>query len=451
MRIHIQRPRRSQMAIGALAISALTLAACGSGGGDESPGAGSDDGTTDATDTADPVTLEYLHRLPDGEGMVPVADIVDRWNQENPDVQVTSTKFDGAAQEMIVRLENDVNAGNAACVAQVGYSEAPELFVEGLLMDVSEYTEQYASNFSAGAYAAMQAGDAVLGLPQDVGPLVYYYNEAEFESLGIDVPTDLESFQEAAATAAAEGKYIGVFSPDEAVHWLAAQAAAAGDSWFTTEGDEWVVGITGGGSQVVADFWQTMIDDESVRVDQRWGEAFTQGLVNGEIIGHVGAAWEAGFFLDPLDGTEYEGQWRVAQLPDYGAGALTGPDGGSGLGVTTGCEHPAEAVEFINWFNTQADDLASQGLVIAASQQVTTPEKMSRQFGGQDVMAEMTTATDNLSADFSYAPGFSGLNGMAQTADGVAGGGATVADVFETGQSGAVEALTNLGLPVASE
>ncbi len=444
------RRTRSTMTIGALAISALALAACG-GDAEESPAGNGDDETTQAGEGGEPITLDYLHRLPDGEGMIPVAETVERWNAENPDIQVEATKFDGAAQEMIVKLENDVNAGNASCVAQVGYSEAPELFVEGLLMDVSEYTEQYADNYSEGAYAAMQAGDAVVGLPQDVGPLVYYYNEAEFENLGIEVPTDLESFQEAAAVAAAEGKYIGVFSPDEAVHWLAAQAAAAGDSWFGTEGDAWAVTITGGGSQVVADFWQTMIDDETVRIDQRWGEAFTQGLINGEIIGHIGAAWEAGFLLDPLDGTEYEGQWRVAQLPDYGAGALTGPDGGSGLGVTAGCEHPAEAVEFINWFNTQADDLASQGLVIAASQEVETPEKMERQFGGQDVMAEMTTATDNLSADFTYAPGFPSLGVMSQTADNIAGGGATVADVFETAQEAAVEGLTNLGLPVATE
>ena len=31
-----------------------------------------------------------------------------------------------------------------------------------------------------------------------------------------------------------------------------------------------------------------------------------------------------------------------------------------------GCEHPAEAMEFNDWFNTQVDDLASQGLVVAA-------------------------------------------------------------------------------------
>src|SRR5699024_1317664 len=138
-----------------------------------------------------------------------------------------------------------------------------------------------------------QVGDAVVGLPQDVGPLVYYYNEAELAALGIEVPTDLASFQEAARTAAAAGKYIAAFTPDEALYWLSAQSAAAGDTWFSTEGDEWVVTADGEGAQVVADFWQSMLDEGTVLVDQRWADGFTQSLVSGELIGHIGAAWEA--------------------------------------------------------------------------------------------------------------------------------------------------------------
>lgn len=54
-----------------------------------------------------------------------------------------------------------------------------------------------------------------------------------------------------------------------------------------------------------------------------------------------------------------DGQWAVAQLPDYGAGTLTGPDGGSGVAVMKGCEHPEEAMGFNNSFNTQIDDPVS--------------------------------------------------------------------------------------------
>ena len=114
-----------------------------------------------------------------------------------------------------------------------------------------------------------------------------------------------------------------------------------------------------------------------------------------------------------------------------------------------GCEHPAEAMEFNDWFNTQVDDLASQGLVVAAKGEVETPEKMLRQFGGQDVLAELATATGDLNPDFPYAPGFSTLSKMNETAAAAVAGTASVADIFTTAQDTAVSSLKDLGLPVA--
>lgn len=421
------------------AVSAVALAGC----------SGSSTGTGSEDASGDPIEISYIHRLPDGEGMTAVADIVDRWNQENPGIQVTATKFDGAASDLILKLETDVKAGSGPCLAQVGYTEVPQLFVKGLLEDVAAEADKYKDDFGAGAYAMMTVGDAVVGLPQDTGPLVYYYNEAEFAKLGLEVPTTIEELAASAAVAADAGKYLAAFTPDEGLNWLSAQSAAAGDVWFDTSGDSWTVQVEGPGSQKVAAFWQGLVDGQDALMTERWGEGFTQAINDSALIGHIGAAWEAGFMLDSLDGTATEGQWRVAQLPDFGAGELSGPDGGSGVAVMAGCEHPAEAMQFNGWFNTQIDDLASQGLVVAANGTPKTSEKMLRQFGGQDVLAELATASARMNPDFVYAPGFASLTTMNETAAGVASGSATVADIFTTGQNGAVAALKDLGLPVA--
>ncbi|MGO2745705.1 ABC transporter substrate-binding protein [Microbacterium sp.] len=420
------------------AISAFGLAACSSSS--DNAGASSD---------GEPVTIEYMHRLDNGADMATVEEITQRWNDEHPEIQVKTTKFDGAATDMILKLETDVKAGNAPCLAQVGYSEAPQLYVKGLLEDVTTEAEKYEDNYSSGAFAGMRVGDVVVGLPQDVGPLVYFYNEAEFDKLGLTAPATIEDLAAESATAAAAGKYITAFSADEATHWLAAQSAAAGDTWFATEGDEWVVNAEGEGSQTVAALWQGLLDNDQTLKADRWGEPFTIALNDGSLIGHIGAAWEAGFLLDSLDGTPAEGQWRIAQLPAFGAGEMTGPDGGSGVAVLKGCENPAEAMEFNNWFNTQIDDLSSQGLVVAANGTPETPEKMLRQFGDQDVLAELATATANLNPDFPYAPGFSTLSSMTETAAAVVTGEKPVADIFTTAQNTAIKALTDLGLPVA--
>ncbi len=279
---------------------------------------------------------------------------------------------------------------------------------------------------------------------------MYYYNQEAFEELGLEVPTTLDEFKAAAAATAAEGKFISAFQPDEAQYWLSAQAAAAGGSWYNVENDEWVVTADGEASTVVADFWQEMLDEDSTLVVERWSDAFSKALVDGELIGHIGAAWETPLLKDAMEGTDNDGKWAVALIPDFGAGTLTGPDGGSGVAVMKGCEYPEQAMEFNNWFNTQIDDLVSQGLVVAAKGTMTTPEDIKAFYGGQDVFATLSEANESLSSDFAYMPYFSAVNSAMTEAGAAAGDGSgTVADIFSAAQEKSVQALKDANLPVA--
>lgn len=436
-------------ALGAVAsLSMMGLAACSNGDGGESNSASGDQSTAAPAGDGGKVEIAYMHRLPDGDGMVKVQEIADRWNAEHPDIHVTTTKFDGAAHEMIKKLETDIKANSGPCLAMLGYAEVPEMYVKGLVEDVTELADQYKDHYSS-VFNLMKVGDVTVGLPQDTGPLVYYYNKAAFEELGIDVPTNLEEFQAAAAKAAEAGKYISAFLPDEA-HWYSAQAAAAGGEWYTPENDQWKVNADSDKSAVVADFWQKMLDDKTTLPLERWGDAFAQALVEGKLIGTVGASWEAPLLMDTMKGTDNEGKWAVAQLPDYGAGALTGPDGGSGTAVMKGCEYPEQAMEFNDWFNTQIDDLVSQGLVVAALGEMKTPEAVMSFYGGQDVFAELAKANEAMAPNFSLMPYFSAVvPKMQEAAAGAADGSGKVADVYKAAQETSIKTLKDNGLPVA--
>ena len=439
----IRRKNSAAAMIAVASVASLALAGC------SKEASTTDAAASGAASAGEAVSIEYIHRLPDGEGMTKISELAEKWNAEHPNIQVKATKFDGKGPELIKKLETDVKAGNAACLAQVGYGEVPELFVKGLLEDVTAEADKYKDNYS-GAYTNMSVGGKVVGLPQDTGPLVYYYNKAEFDKLGIKVPTTIAEFQEAAKTAAAQGKYIAAFEPDEAQYFLSAQAAAAGGTWYSTEGDTWVVTADSDASKVVADFWQKMLDDKSVLVMERWDDGFKSALNDQSLIGTIGAAWEAPLLAGDMKDTANEGQWAVAQLPDFGAGAKTGPDGGSGVAVTKGCAHPAEAMEFNNWLNTQVDALTSQGLVVATTvAPMKTPEAVSAFYGGQDVFAELGTANANLSKDFPYIPFFSTLGDPMKQAAAAAGAGTgKVADVFTAAQETSVKALKDGGLSV---
>ncbi|WP_255315580.1 extracellular solute-binding protein [Trueperella pecoris] len=427
------------------ASGALILSACSSAGTDKATETKAPDTTTAATGEA--VSFEYLHRLPDGEGMTPVSKIVDRWNAEHPNVQVKATKFDGKAPDLIKKVQTDTAAGNAACLYQAGYADLAELYVGGLVQDVTEYANQYAGKFGEGPFKSMSLDGKFFGLPQDTGPLVYYYNKAAFEELGLKVPTTAQEFVDTAKKAAEKGKYIVTFQTDEAGSLLPALSAAAGDQWFGIDGDAWTVSVDGKGTKAVADFYQQLLDAKAAPVVERWGADWGTKLNDGTIIGTIGAAWEAPLLAGDMADSDNVGKWAIAQLPDFGAGMASGPDGGSGVVVSKTCAFPKEAMEFNAWFNTQVDDLASQGLVVAASDQPAAPE-YAKFYGGQDVLAEFAKANDAMKA-FMYIPGWSAVwGGLGENSAATGDGSKTVTDLLTKAADIAKEAITNAGLTV---
>ena len=435
----VSHNKRIVAALAAVAAMGIGLAGCGGSDTAGDTKSGSDGGV---------VNITYMHRLPDSEGMTLVNDIVAKWNKEHPNIQVKATKFDGNAADMIKKLETDVKAGNAPDLAQVGYAEVPEVFTKGLLQDVTDEAAKYKDDFASGPFALMQVDGKTYGLPQDTGPLTYFYNAAEFEKLGITVPKTADELIETAKKTAAQGKYIMTFTPDEAMMMMSGQAGASGP-WYKVDGNSWVVNTQTKGSKAVADVYQQLIDNKAALTNPRWDASFDNSIQSGQLIGTVAAAWEAPLFIDS-DGGTGAGEWKVTQLGDwFGNGTKTGANGGSGVAVLKGSKHPAEAMEFLDWFNTQVDDLVSQGLVVAATTaDAKTPQKWSDYFSGQDVMAEFKTANDNM-GDFTYMPGFSAVGAaMKQTAAKAADGSAKVSDVFDTAQKTSVDTLKNLGLSV---
>ena len=196
--------KRLLAGLASLTVMGIALAGCGSSTNNSSN-----------TPKDEKVTITYMHRLPDNKGMTLVNDIVAKWNKDNPNIQVKATKFDGAAQDMIKKLATDVKAGAAPDLAQVGYAELPEVFNQGLLQDVTEEAAKYKDHFAEGPFSMMQIGGKAYGLPQDTGPLTYFYNAKEFEKLGITVPKTADELIATAKKTAAQGKYIMTFQPDE--------------------------------------------------------------------------------------------------------------------------------------------------------------------------------------------------------------------------------------------
>lgn len=380
----------------AVAVMGLGMVACSSEGGSSSSGSSA----SSASDSSTPVKIEYWHRLPDKPGMIKVSESADEWNKANPNIQVKAVKFEGDADKSYEKMTAAVKAGNAPCLAQASYDGIPAMLVRGELMDVTKYANAYKDKYAAGPWGQTSPGGKTYGLPQDTGPLVYYYDKAAFEKLGLKAPTTWEEYWSNAKKAKAAGKYSSVFLNDDMGDWFGAVVAANGDEWFGIDGDAWKVKLTGEKPNAVAMDWQKSIDAGDTLATDRWGKPapFDTAIKEGKIIGYLGAGWEAAFNLDSLG--KDKADWQVAQVP----GDQTGPWGGSAIVVLKGCKYPEQALKFANWYNTNMKAMTSQGLVPAAKGDAPTPEKMKNLYGGQDVMVELAKAADRANPKWAYSP-----------------------------------------------
>lgn len=426
------------MAVGTLA---LPLAACGGSEDPTSPG---------SAESAGDVKFTWMHRLPDKEGAKTVNELVAEFNESHPGITVVPETMQGSATESYAQINAMVEAGSdVPCLTQIGFERIPDMIPS--MMDVAEYTEQYRDDYIPAFYDKGKIGDAVFGLPQGASPILFFYRKDLFDEYGLTVPTTWAEYEEQAKLAREKsgGKsYLGGFLTDEQM-WLSALSSSAGANWFGYDPatEVWDVKIDSPETQKVAAYWEGLVKSDTVVPLQRWGQDFNKFLSDGTILSTIGGAWEAPLIADASpDGS---GKWAVAQLPQFDTGEqAVGQNGGTMAAVLKGCEYPAQAVEFANWFTTNVEGLTGLGLLPAAQvDSIETPEILKTYFSGQDIYNEFITANEN-AATVTWAPQISETFRIMGDTQAKVGAGSTVDDVFVAGQKAAVDSLTKVGLKV---
>lgn len=129
-----------------------------------------------------------------------VDSIVEAFNAENEDVQVTVAYY-------------DTDGIKDACKVAASSDSLPDMWFNwggslgqfyvdnGKTYDLTEYAEENGWNelFSAGALNLCTLSDQLCGYPTSYNVLGVYYNKTIFEECGVEVPTTFEEFEEACA------------------------------------------------------------------------------------------------------------------------------------------------------------------------------------------------------------------------------------------------------------
>jgi multiple sugar transport system substrate-binding protein len=327
-----------------------SLAACSGGSGS----AGSQEG---------PVTLSFWSWVPN------IDKVVATWNSSHPDIQVEVSK-PAQGDALTTKILAADKAGNPPDLMQAEYQTLPTLVTNGVVADVTSHLESVRGQFSDTVWSQVTFGDKRYGVPQDIGPMMFFYRKDLFAKYDLLVPT---TWAEYAATAEA------VHAKDPEVHlggfsaadpgWFTGLVSQAGGSWWSFDGTSWGVRADDAAGTKVADFWDGLVREGSIDSSAWWTPEWNSELDQGKILSWVSAVWAPGVLSGSAPRTG--GKWAAAPLPQWRSGEnVTGFWGGSSTAVAARSKHVAAAAQFAQWLNTDpagVKGLIAQGSVYPAS------------------------------------------------------------------------------------
>ncbi|HEX8344746.1 MAG TPA: sugar ABC transporter substrate-binding protein [Actinoplanes sp.] len=330
----------------AVVLAAGLTAACSSDGGDA--------GTTDPK-PAGKVALTFWSWVPN------IDKAVAAWNSANPDIQVTLSKQAGGG-DTLTKLLTAAKAGNPPDLAQVEYQSLPTLVSNDVLADISKDTGSLKDKFAEGVWQQVTLGtDAVYAVPQDSGPMMFYYRADQFTKYGLTVPKTWDEFAEAARTLRKKSpkQYMTTFSAKDP-GWFAGLSQQAGGSWWGVDGESWKVSVNDAATRKVADYWSGLVSEGAVDDQPMYTPEWNKALNDGTLIAWPSAIWAPGVLAGNAPATK--GKWAMAPMPQWTAGEnKTGNWGGSSTGITEASKNKAAAVKFVSWLNT--DPAATEILI----------------------------------------------------------------------------------------
>jgi multiple sugar transport system substrate-binding protein len=337
--------RRRLLGLGLGALGAAALAGCAP------PGANpvNAEPTIPAAGPGEKITLTYWAWLKD---LQKVADI---WNAKNPNVQVEAVFSLGGNSGGYQKMYSALAAGGGPDLAQVELRSVPEFMLVGGLVDLARYgAEQYRSRYDEAAWDQVTFNGGVFAIPQDTGPMAWYYQPAVLAKVGGQPPTTWDEWASLAEELHKRDPsvYLEAFSVADASPFMA-YAAQAGGKWFTPTENGWIVNLTDDATLTAARFFDKAIDGGYVQTGyDPYSPGWTAAAGNGQIAALTGASW--GDALVETIGTG-AGKWRVAPMPKWPTGSGSTALGGSSTAILANSRHPKEALDFAVWMTTSPE------------------------------------------------------------------------------------------------
>lgn len=404
--------RRRAATLAVTLTAGLVLTACS--GGEGEGGGGDDGGGAEAISQeeidealATPTELTFWTWVPD------IQNQVDMFMEAYPEIDVEVVNV-GQGAEHYQKMRTALESGEGAPdVVQVEFQHLASFTLGDNLLDLAPYgAAELEGSYAEWIWSQVSPdGEAVYGIPQDVGPMGNLYREDLLSEAGVEAPTTWEEFAEAARTyrEANPDSYLTNLPGNDPGQFMGL-LWQAGARPFSYDGAE-TVSIDLGSEEVgqVVDFWDGLIQEDLVAVDPDFTDQWYQGLANGKYASWQTAAWGPVF----LQGTagDTSGLWRAAPLPSWNGEEEAGNWGGSTDAVLSTTENPIAAAELAMWINTEQDPalrFATEQFLFPAKDEILEAEEFVNQesefYGGEQVNQIFADISETVTPDFGWLP-----------------------------------------------
>lgn len=341
------------VALAAASVVMLPLAACGSGGSG---------GATDEL-TSGPIKI---WTSTNEQEIAWVKAVVDAWNAEHADQQVTAQAIPaGKSSEEVIGAA--ITAGNAPClVFNTAPAAVPAFQKQGGLVNLSKTFddgEKYVTGRSGpGADGFRSSGGDFYQLPWKTNPFMLYYNKKVFKKAGLDPEKpQLKTYADVLAAAKAikdtRAADVAIYPPATA-------------DYTNVLFDFYPFYLANsGGKQFIADGKATFTSPEGKETLQFWQTLYAQGYSSAEA--YSGDMW-AGPFADGVAAMGVAGPWGKGQFDgkvDFGVVPLPTAAGkaaeatstfadSKNIGLYAACDNKQTAWEFAKFATNDKNDLA---------------------------------------------------------------------------------------------
>jgi multiple sugar transport system substrate-binding protein len=338
---------------------------------------------------------------------------VDLFMEKYPEIDVTVEKV-GQGAPHYQKLRTALESGEGAPdVAQVEFQYLSSFRLGDNLLDLAPYgAGELKDDYAEWVWDQVSDGDAVYGIPQDVGPLGNLYREDLLTAAGIEPPTTWDGFVEAArAYRAANPESYLANMPGNDPGQFVSLLWQAGARPFDYDGAETVrIDLDTPEVAKVIDLWNTLIQEDLVAVDPDFADQWYQGLANGKYASWQTAAWGPVFLQGTAGNTS--GLWRATEIPQWEEGDnISSNWGGSTDAVLATTENPIAAAELATWINTAQEPalkLATEQFLFPAYNPILEDpafiDQESAFYGGEKVNQTFAAISETVPTDFGWLP-----------------------------------------------